>query len=153
MVTVQTGFRTRDLSISCPTRLPTALTGPTRTLAWSPTPMTMTSTLFSCSCCACLISSAWSWPPRVLGPSVTRISTLGLSGRSPCPYSNSNSNSNTLFKVEQFQHQQYWPLLVAHGKGRKLRYDMTNFVWNRPFWCRVFITLRCQFFEKKMWSE
>jgi hypothetical protein len=29
MVTVQSGFRTRDLLITGPTRLPTALTGPT----------------------------------------------------------------------------------------------------------------------------
>jgi hypothetical protein len=33
MVTVQSGFRTRDLSISGPTRLPPALTGPTASLS------------------------------------------------------------------------------------------------------------------------
>jgi hypothetical protein len=36
-------------------------------------------------------------------------------------------------------------LFIGRGEGRKLRYDMTNFVWNRPFWCRVFITLQSPF--------
>jgi hypothetical protein len=40
------------------------------------------------------------------------------------------------------------PLLLGRGEGRKLRYNMTNFVWNRPFWCRVFITLQCPFSNK-----
>jgi hypothetical protein len=67
------------------------------------------------------------------------------------------SISFSYWKWQLAAHLQFYPFhwqhLVAGGEGRKLRYDMMNFVWNRPFWCSVFITLRCPFFEKKNWSE